>query len=97
MGDLGGDFYLSVDRGEVVGCVLVSYVRQLFGPALARIEALVTAGERAEECRSLLLARMRDRARRRGAAELQWSEAPGAGEWAEWQERKSRVLPLSEA
>jgi len=79
--DLGTDLYLAVCGERVVGIVHVTYARQLTTGTLARIEILVVAPDRRfQGIGAALVALARQRAQRRGCAQLLCGHALPAGE-----------------
>lgn len=69
--DLGGDLYVALVDGAMVGLVYVSYVRQLAVAPRARIERLIVAEPfRGRHIGSALFEFARERANRRGCGTL---------------------------
>jgi len=69
--DLGADLYVALVDGRLVGCVHVTYARQLTRPARATLDLLlVDPSHRRQGVGSTLLAFARTRAQRRGCGLL---------------------------
>jgi N-acetylglutamate synthase-like GNAT family acetyltransferase len=90
--DLGGDFYVALSAGQVIGFVHVTYARQLATAARARVEALAVQSDR-QGCGigSALLDLACRRAHRRGCTDVRCETGEAERWFSEFLSRRGWV------